>query len=75
MKKRKKKTPPEDLDYLLNVIQVQQIDNDFGDLRGRALKNWWAVSNEKGVIAYFGDEGMACFFRLALVNARLNPMS
>lgn len=37
-------------------------------------KDWWAVCNEEGIIAYFGREVDAYFYRLALINARLNKI-
>ena len=34
--------------------------------------NWWAVSNNEGIIAYFGNEVDAFRFRLMQVNFDLN---
>lgn len=33
---------------------------------------WWAVANDNGIIAYFGDEKTAYRFRLAEINRELN---
>ena len=60
-----------DLDGLLEEISVHDPDfweNDTGP------KDWWAVSNNKGIIAYFAKEVDAFFFRLALINAILNKI-
>lgn len=37
-------------------------------------KNWYGVSNNDGIIAYFGDETDAFRFRISCINARLNPI-
>ena len=61
-----------DLDVLLEEISVLdpvQWENDSGP------KDWYAVCNEEGIIAYFGKEVDAFFYRLALINARLNKIS
>jgi len=61
----------DNLDDLLDSISVHSPgfwENETGP------KDWWAVSNEEGIIAYFGKETDAFFFRLALINARLNKI-
>jgi hypothetical protein len=35
-------------------------------------KNWYAVANDDGIIAYFGSESDAFRFRLAEINRALN---
>ena len=42
-------------------------ENDTGP------QEWWAVSNDDGIVAYFGDEMDACRYSLAMVNRDLNP--
>lgn len=36
-------------------------------------KDWWAVANDDGIIAYFGNETDALRFRLDYINRQLNP--
>lgn len=36
------------------------------------LGDWWAVSNNDGIIAYFGEEKDAFRFRLSEINRILN---
>ena len=58
------------LDDLLEDISVMEPhmwENDDGP------KGWYAVCDERGIIAYFGDENDAYRFRLDLINRRLNP--
>lgn len=57
------------LESLLEVWSVHaptQWENDEGP------EGWWAVSNNDGIIAYFGDETTAFRFRLAEINRVLN---
>jgi len=67
----------EDIDQLLEDWQVQEID--YEDLRDREgadvanyLRDWYTVSNTRGIIAYFGSESDALRFRLGEINRRLN---
>lgn len=62
-----------DLDQLLTDISVHspgQWENDQGP------KDWWAISTEGagGIVAYCADEALAYYIRLALINAKLNPI-
>lgn len=34
---------------------------------------WFAVSNDEGIVAYFGNEDDAFHWRLAMINRILNP--
>lgn len=58
---------------LEDALEVWQVDppgmweNDFGPA------DWYAVSNDDGIVAYFGDEHDANRFRLMQVNRLLNP--
>ena len=57
------------LDDLLQVWCVDAPglwENDTGP------KGWWAVSNDEGIVAYFGSEADAFRFRLAEINRALN---
>lgn len=62
-----------DLDYYLQEISVQQIDYDYIKDVNPNIVNWYGVSNEEGIIAYFGDENDAFNFRLSYINRKLNP--
>ena len=58
------------LDELLDDISVLAPgcwENDIGP------KNWWAVTNDDGIISYFGNENDALRFRLDYINRLLNP--
>ena len=56
----------EELLEKISVLPTGQWQNDFGP------KDWLAVCDESGIIAYFGKEKDAYFFRMALINARLS---
>ena len=59
-----------DLDYYLENISIEiEPDLEFSDLTG-----WYPVSNEDGIIAYFGREEDALRFRLDYINQLLNPI-
>lgn len=51
----------------VSVIDPAQWENDEGP------KGWFAVSNDEGIIAYFGSEVDAFRFRLDYINRKLNP--
>ena len=63
------------LDDLLDEISVLAPGQWENEMESTALGEWWAVTDEDGIIAYFGSESHACFFRLGLINSRLNPTS
>jgi hypothetical protein len=50
----------------VGVLEPGMWENDIGP------KDWYAVCNDKGIVAYFGDETMAFNFRLHLINQMLN---
>ena len=59
------------LDYWLDTITVIEP----GTLEPKynvGPPGWWGVSNEHGIVAYFGKEKDAFRFRLAEINRRLN---
>lgn len=61
---------PQSLDDWLEAVQVHDPgmwENEDGP------KGWWAVSNEDGIIAYFGDEVSAFRFRIDYINRKINP--
>ncbi len=63
------KTPYKDLDTLLEewaVLPPGAWVNEEGPT------GWYAVANDKGIIAYFGKQADACRFRLAEINRILN---
>lgn len=37
-----------------------------------SMPDWWAVANDKGIVAYFGNEKDALRFRLNEINRELN---
>ena len=51
----------------IQVIAPHCWENEEGPV------GWYAVCNEKGIIAYFGDENDAFSFRLHYINMRMNP--
>ncbi len=55
------------LDELLEEYLV-----DFAWENDEGPKNWYAVSNNDGIIAYFGNEKDAFAFRLMKINFILN---
>jgi hypothetical protein len=60
------------LSYLLDAVSVCEPgtwENDDGPAE------WWAVSTNKGIVAYFGNASHAFAFRLWLINATLNPIT
>ena len=61
---------PETLDDFLEEVQVMDPgmwENSEGPV------GWYAVTNENGIIAYFGREADAYRFRLDYISQRLNP--
>lgn len=57
------------LEMLLEVWAVMEPglwENETGP------KGWYAVSNDDGIVAYFGKEADAFRFRLAEINRELN---
>jgi hypothetical protein len=49
------------------VIAPGQWENEDGP------EDWWAVENDNGIVAFFGDEVDANRYRLWMVNRDLNP--
>jgi hypothetical protein len=60
------------LEQAIEQIDVFELDPS---ITRPNLSGWYAVSNNKGIIAYFGNESDALRFRLSYVNALLNPIS
>lgn len=56
----------DDLLEIWSVLAPGHWDNEQGP------KDWYAVCNDVGIIAYFGDEADANRFRLAEINRILN---
>ena len=63
---------PKCLTDLLNEIIVHCPGNWENELTP-AIPQWWAVSNDDGIIAYFGNSTDAWRFRLDYINRKLNP--
>lgn len=69
MSEKKEEQKPRSLDELLddwNVHAPGMWENEEGP------KDWYAVSNTDGIVAYFGKESDALRFRLAEINRALN---
>lgn len=65
-------TEIKDLQYYLEEVSVMGPgvwENEMSDI----LYNWYAVADETGIIAYFGNEVDAFRFRLDYINRKLNP--
>lgn len=58
------------LDDLLQEWSVLQPGDR--DPAGENVRQWYAVANDEGIIAYFGNEWDAFRFRLAEINRALN---
>ena len=61
------------IDELLEDISVLEPglwENEASEI----LSDWYAVANDKGIIAYFGSESDAFRFRLDYINGLLNPI-
>ena len=59
-----------DLDAALERWQVHEPgmwENDNGP------EDWYAVSNDVGIVAYFGDAADAYRHRITMINRDLNP--
>lgn len=54
------------LSELLEVYSVRHSREHVGPA------GWWAVSDDKGIIAYFAEEAAAYRFRLSEINRELN---
>lgn len=66
----RKANTTKDLDDLLEewaVMEPGLWENEDGP------KNWYAVSNDQGIVAYFGKEADAFRFRMNEINRVLNP--
>lgn len=65
----------ETLEELLEDICVEnEIIYDIANGIDHNISDWYAVSNNKGIIAYFSNEVDACSFRLSYINRILNPI-
>jgi hypothetical protein len=66
------------LNEQLDDVHVEHVDDHHNGVNGgglTAIIGWHGVSTgDDGVIAYFASERDALFFRLALINARLNDI-
>jgi len=63
-----------DLDYYLENITVE-FPLEYPPMHEFAnLTDWYGVSNEQGIIAYFREDEDAFRFRLDYINNLLNPV-
>jgi hypothetical protein len=62
------------LDDQLDAIRVMEV-SETPIASAKDMRGWHAVTDEDGIIAYFAHETDAFFFRLALINARMNPIA
>jgi len=60
-----------DIDSLLEEIQVLE-PHTWGNLVSKSLSEWWAVTTDLGIIAYFGCELDAHRFRIDYINRIMN---
>ena len=61
-----------DLIKLLEEWQVMPPQMWENPLSNYIIKDWWAVVNNEGIVAYFGNEKDAYSFRLNKINQILN---
>lgn len=59
------------IDDLLELIQIEW-DIYNTDKSQHNVNGWYGVSNHEGIIAYFGTEEEALFYRLSFINRILN---
>jgi hypothetical protein len=69
MPTKKKKT--KSLDELLDTWLVHT-PGSWENEESASIGHWYAVSNDSGIVAYFGNEADAFRFRLAEINRELN---
>ena len=61
------------IEGLLEDIQVGEVANvDDETLKEWQFNDWYHVSNNDGIIAYFNSARLACAFKLMLINQILN---
>ena len=60
-----------DIDSLLEEIQVLE-PYAWNNQASKALLEWWAVSTDLGIVAYFGCELDAHRFRIDYINRIMN---
>jgi len=67
------------LDDALGDVYVYQVEDYHNEAAGgglSAILGWWAVdAAESATVAYFATEAQAFHYRLAVINARLNPLN
>ena len=61
-----------DIDDLLDEWWVHSPKCLENELSETILKDWYAVSNKKGIVAYFSNGKDAFRFRLSEINRKLN---
>lgn len=67
----KKNLKGTDIETLLEEISVME-PGLWENQSSETLADWWAVSSDLGIIAYFGSEQDAFIFRLDYINRILN---
>jgi hypothetical protein len=60
------------LEKLLEEYQVHASGVWENELNNSIISEWYAVSNNDGIIAYFSNEKEACYYRLCKINRILN---
>lgn len=53
----------------LDIICPGMWENDLSE---SIIKDWWAVCNSEGIIAYFGNEEDACNFKEFKIQQQIN---
>ena len=62
------------LDQALDDVQVVDLETLDEGVLPWTYSDGYAVMDRNGVRGLFAEEGDALFFRLALINAKLNPV-
>lgn len=67
---------PKDLSSALEDVSVSDIDDEHARINNLppSMIGWHYVVDGQGIRGYFPNERDALFLRLAIINARLNPI-
>lgn len=68
----KERLKGKDLNYLLEEISVMPVDDLDNHADNPFLQGWYAVTDDQGIVAYFGEEMDAFTYRLDYINSILN---
>jgi len=62
----------DEMNIALSVIHDGLYPDDAGGAEHPHPTGWYGVCDDEGVIGYFPTERSACWFRLAVINTRIN---